>query len=570
MNKQLCSALAVLTALAVLPAVAADGKKDGAVRTIHLRQSDAQVKFASKVYELQNVTAEAILPFVNSAVKRYSANSTVRRVTSANGKREALLVSTGQDFIPYVDDIIKALDRPGKKNKNGIEGTGISRIAYTPQYRAASEFANIINSTSGSSVGAAYVNRETNTIFWRDQADAAQKTLKYVEFLDQPLPQVNVRLNYYELRDSDLKDWGFDYLAWKNGPGVNLLNVGFNAGHLFMDEILSSALTVASAATWSTGGFFTAPQFDMSFIRCLEQTGNASVAAHAELRMLSTPVRSMEQFRALQSYQSRNATKAPFIYTISMTPEYQNIGKNTLGRTFVGKSFYEDADGTKHSDPPQLEARIINPFVCMPGKNGKGGLIFNYAVYFKNVVERGNTGSELSNTVSFSGAATLGFGTEKMLAVYADNYYYFGQWEDGQRNGEGLWLKAVFENIRKFDSSKASLRTWISHITVNYIIDYLRRNRKLSFISIDEHILDIPEPEKDDFIKVPQEAVLEMITKLPDTKRIIFNMYCLENYSHKEIARLLGIKEKTSSSILYKARVMLADMVNSFIKEKGL
>ena len=128
----------------------------------------------------------------------------------------------------------------------------------------------------------------------------------------------------------------------------------------------------------------------------------------------------------------------------------------------------------------------------------------------------------------------------------------------------------VFENIRKFDSSKASLRTWISHITVNYLIDYLRKNRKLSYISIDEHILDIPEPEKDDFIKVPQEAVLEMITKLPDTKRIIFNMYCLENYSHKEIARLLGIKEKTSSSILYKARVMLADMVNSFIKEKGL
>lgn len=128
----------------------------------------------------------------------------------------------------------------------------------------------------------------------------------------------------------------------------------------------------------------------------------------------------------------------------------------------------------------------------------------------------------------------------------------------------------VFENIRKFDSSKASLRTWISHITVNYIIDYLRRNRKLSFVSIDEHILDIPEPEKDDFIKVPQEAVLEMITKLPDTKRIIFNMYCLEKYSHKEIAKLLSIKEKTSSSILYKARVMLADMVNSFIKEKGL
>lgn len=103
-----------------------------------------------------------------------------------------------------------------------------------------------------------------------------------------------------------------------------------------------------------------------------------------------------------------------------MTPEYQNIAKNTLGRTFVGKSFYEDDDGL-HGDPPQLEVRIVNPFVCMPEKNGKdvpGGVIFNYHLFFKNVVERGNTGSELSNAVSFSGAATLGFGNEKMLAVY--------------------------------------------------------------------------------------------------------------------------------------------------------
>ena len=418
MNKQLCSALAVLTAVAVLPAVAADGKKDGAVRTIHLRQSDAQVQYESKVYELQNVSSEAILPFVNSAVKRYSANSTVRRVTSADGKREALLVSSGKDFMPYVDEIVKTLDRRGKMNKKGISGTGISRIAYTPKYRAASEFSNIINSTSGSSVGAAYVNRETNTIFWRDQADAAKKTLKYVEFLDQPIPQVNVRLNYYELRDSDLKDWGFDYLAWKNGPGVNLFNVGFNAGHLFMDELLTGALAVASSATWATGGFFTAPQFDMSFIRCLQQSGNASVAAHAELRMLSTPVSSMEQLKALQAYQLKNIAKAPFVYNISMTPEYQTIGKNNLGRTFIGKSYYEDADGTRHGDPPQVEAFIVNPFVCMPTKDNKGGLIFNYSVYFKNVVERGNTGSELSNSVNFSGSSTLAFGTEKILAVY--------------------------------------------------------------------------------------------------------------------------------------------------------
>ena len=417
MNKQLCSVAALLAA-AALPLAAAEGKTDGAVRTIHLRQSDAQVQYGSKVYELQNVTAEAILPFVNSAVKRYSANSTVSRVTSADGKREALLVSTGQNFMPYVDKIVSALDRPAKMNKKGIDGTGIARVAYTPKYRAANQFSSIINNTIGSSVGAAYVNRETNTIFWRDQADAAQRTLKYVEFLDRPLPQVNVRLNYYELRDSDLKDWGVDYLAWKNGPGVNLFNVGYNAGKLFMDEILNGALTVATSASWATGGFFTAPSFDMSFIRCLQQSGNASVASHAELRMISTPVSSMSELYTLQASQISDMSKAPFVYSISMSPEYQTIGKNNLGRTFIGKSFYEDEQGVRHGDAPQLEAQIINPFVCMPSKESKGGLIFNYALYLKGVVERGNTGAELSNAVSFAGSSTIAFGTEKILAVY--------------------------------------------------------------------------------------------------------------------------------------------------------
>ena len=60
-----------------------------------------------------------------------------------------------------------------------------------------------------------------------------------------------------------------------------------------------------------------------------------------------------------------------------------------------------------------------------------------------------------------------------------------------------------------------------------------------------------------------------MVESLPDAKRVIFNLYCIEDYSHKEIAQLLGIKEKTSSSILYKARIMLSEMVNKYLIEAG-
>ena len=406
--KRLCLLGLFLAASTVL-----SGAEAGAagIRTIRLRQDDAQVRYASRVFELKHADAQEILPFVNSAIKRYSRNSSVRRVTTLDGKSgNALLVSTGRDFLSMVADIIATMDRPG------LKGTGIAHVAYSPKYRAAMQFADIINKTSGSSAGAAYVNGETNTIFWRDQQTAAQRTLDFIGKLDRPIPQVNVRINYYELRDSDLKDWGFDYLAWKNGPGVNLLNLAYNAGGLSMDQTLNN-IVYAASNVWSYGGFFTAPQIDMSFIRCLQQSGSASIAAHAGLTMLNTPVKNNQEYFRIRMAQGKDITTAPYVYRVSMQPEYQNIAKNTLGRSFIGKSFYEDEDGNRHTNPPTLDATIMNPFVCL-GENGKGNLLFQYALNFKSVVERGNTGSELSNSAVLSGAATLAFGVEKVLAVY--------------------------------------------------------------------------------------------------------------------------------------------------------
>jgi len=432
-------------AAAVFGAVMASAAEE--VRTIRLRQDDAQVRFDSKVYELKHASAEELLPFLNSAIQRYNRNSTIRRVTSEKTGKSALLVSTGREFLPLVDQIVTALDRPGRTGSEGgdessISGTGIARVAYAPRFRAARSFADLVNNVFGSASGAAFFNPETNTIYWRDQTAAAKHTLAWVKRLDQPLPQVRIRLNYYELRDSDLKDWGFDYLAWKNGPGVNVLNLGYNAGGISLNELLEG-VEYAFSSTWGLGGVFTAPQIDMSFIRCLQQSGNANVAASAELVMVNTPVGSTAEYLALQKLQNAKPDTAPYIYRISMFPEYQNIAKNTLGRTFIGKSFYEDEYGEKHADPPALEAQLVNPFVCFekvpgqpprkgekPGKDREapqpadfkdtkaGGVLFDYSLYFKNVVERGNTGAELSNSALVSGATTLAFEEEKVLAIY--------------------------------------------------------------------------------------------------------------------------------------------------------
>ena len=417
-----------LLAMLVCAGISAGAAEDS-TRTIRLRQDDAQVRFESKIYELKNACAEEVLPFIKSAILRYDRNSTIRRVTAGGKQGNALLVSTGKDFVPYVDRLVATLDRkPAQKDASGstISGTGLTRVSYSPRYRAASDLAAIINSTLSSASGAAFINKETNTIYWRDQDAAAKRTLAWIEKLDQPVPQVRVRVNYYELRDSDLKDWGFDYLAWKNGPGVNLFNVGYNAGELVVNELLEQIPYLATSS-WGLGGFFTAPQIDMSFIRCLEQAGNASVVGTGSLMMVNTPAGSKQDLAALRSVQNSNPSTAPFIYRVSMTPEYQTIGKNILGRTLIGKSYYEDAYGNKHADPPQLEMQVVNPFICfenVPGRKNDpkaakaGGVIFDYSLYFKSVVERGNTGAELSNSALFSGSTTLAFGKEKILAIY--------------------------------------------------------------------------------------------------------------------------------------------------------
>ena len=444
MNKTARILLCLAAGTLCLVSLAADdqtSQDDTSARTIHLKQDDGQVRFDSRVYELKNVTSESVLPFVNSAIQRYNRSSTIRRVTAiAPDAKDAILVSTGREFLPYVDEIVAALDRPGQK---GIQGTGVARIAYTPKYRAAQELTELIDKTLGTSVGKSYVNDETNTVFWRDQTDAARGTLDFIETeLDRPLPQVALRLNYYELRDSDLKDWGFDYLAWKNGPGVNLLNLSYNVGRLAVDQALED-MVFAATSTWDYAGFFTAPQFDMSFIRCLQQSGNAAITANTSLTMVNTPVRSLEEYAQLRAVQELAADKAPFIYRASMEPEYQNIAKNVLGRTFVGKSYYEDEDGNKYSNPPALDVQIINPFICLPQENAPAGaynekykvkdeasdlnsrmaktdgcVMFDYSMFFKDVVERGNTGAELSNNVLCAGAASLGLGHEKVLTVY--------------------------------------------------------------------------------------------------------------------------------------------------------
>jgi len=423
----------IITAVALAVGIAGTGLLYGAppqekdIRTIRLLQDDDQVRIVSKVYELKHLKATDVRPFVEAAVKRYSRSSNVERVHYPQAKRQMIIVSTGEDFIPYVDELVAGLDKPGKPGKSGslIEGTGITRITYIPNYRAAEDIVRLINEgTIRSSEGRAFLNQDTNTIYWKDDRDKAQITLAWVKYLDRPVPQVNLRLNYYEIRESKLRDIGLDYLAWKNGPGLDIFSAGFDGGKVFSNEavwqLISGAYKLADltknfSTSWGYGAFFTAPQFDMSFVRVLQQSGNAKLAAHADLTFVNTAV---YDDPALNSH-------LPKTYTATLTPGYENIRKDDDDRS----SIVESGDST-------LTLNVFNPVICFGAApdeiraNGQipsteafyaknnGGVVFAYKLASKTVTEKSNRGDELGNTSTVSGELTLGFKTEKLLASY--------------------------------------------------------------------------------------------------------------------------------------------------------
>ena len=127
----------------------------------------------------------------------------------------------------------------------------------------------------------------------------------------------------------------------------------------------------------------------------------------------------------------------------------------------------------------------------------------------------------------------------------------------------------IFDSVGKYKPT-GSLKSWCGRVAVNMVIDHLRKSKRMDLQPIEPMQEKIPEPANEEVAKVPKQELMRMVGELPETKRVIFNLFCVEGYSHKDIAEMLNIKEKTSSSLLFKAREQLAKNVRAYISGNGL
>lgn len=117
----------------------------------------------------------------------------------------------------------------------------------------------------------------------------------------------------------------------------------------------------------------------------------------------------------------------------------------------------------------------------------------------------------------------------------------------------------VFDNIKRFES-KGSFEGWIRRIVVNTALKNASRHGFQKEIMGTDNVVETSE-DPSVLSKLSEDEILGLIQQLPDGYRTVFNLYCIEGFSHKEVGESLGIEESTSRSQLVKARNMLQNKV---------
>ncbi len=123
----------------------------------------------------------------------------------------------------------------------------------------------------------------------------------------------------------------------------------------------------------------------------------------------------------------------------------------------------------------------------------------------------------------------------------------------------------IYNKAEQF-KDKGSFEGWIKRITVNTVLQKYRKQKVFDIKdegqiedTIDEEVLDEG---------LPLAYLLEIIQELPDQYRLVFSMYVMDGYSHKEIGNLLGISDGTSKSNLARARGILKNKILAYRKKQ--
>ena len=161
---------------------------------------------------------------------------------------------------------------------------------------------------------------------------------------------------------------------------------------------------------------------------------------------------------------------------------------------------------------------------------------------------------------------------EKLYKIFSPKFFtlclrYSVSYEQAKDNLHDGFIK-IFQNIDQF-KGKGSFEGWMTRTIINTA---LSSRERIIFHSINERNAEEADVEEEmdvDEEFLSREYLSQIIENLPERFRIVFNLYYLEELSHKEISKLLNISEGTSKSTLSRARTKLKEIIEAGQKCKN-
>ena len=152
--------------------------------------------------------------------------------------------------------------------------------------------------------------------------------------------------------------------------------------------------------------------------------------------------------------------------------------------------------------------------------------------------------------------------SSKMLAVC---YRYGHNREDAEDMLQEGFIK-VFLQIHTFEN-RGAFEGWIRRIFVNTAIEQFRKKNYLKPLTeVEENTVEGKYLSVLDTLA--EKDIIQLVQQLSPGYRTVFNMYVIEGYTHKQISEILGISEGTSKSQLSRAKLILQDLVKTFIEKR--
>lgn len=144
--------------------------------------------------------------------------------------------------------------------------------------------------------------------------------------------------------------------------------------------------------------------------------------------------------------------------------------------------------------------------------------------------------------------------------LYLVSLKYCRNQTDAEDNLHDAFL-TIFKNIKKYNH-RGSFEGWMKRIVINKAID--KYKKKKTFLNNEkEHLLTTEtHVEIDPKTEIALDKLLFLIQQLPDQYRLVFNLYQLDGFSHKEIAKKLSISESTSKSNYHRAKIILREKLH--------